>query len=167
MDITRLPCVWRERFSARHRQIVGGDDIQARLGDDLLAEFDIGAFEPHHQRHAKPDFAHRGDHAFGHNIATHDAAKDVDQYALHVRIGGDDLERSRDLLLGRAAADVEEIGGRRAVELDDVHGRHGKTGAVDHAADGAFKRDVVEIVLRRLDLFSSSSVRSRSFTMSG
>ena len=26
----------------------------------------VGPFEPHHQRHAKPYLAHRGDHAFGH-----------------------------------------------------------------------------------------------------
>src|SRR5207253_6053966 len=78
---------------------------------------------------------------------------DVDQDAFDVRIGGDALERGRDLLLGGAAAHVEKVRGRSAVELDDVHGRHGETGAVDHAADSAFQRDVVEIVFGRLDLF--------------
>ena len=51
-----------------------------------------------------------------------------------------------------AAADVEEVRRRFAVELDDVHRRHGEAGAVDHAADGAVERDVVEVVLRGLDL---------------
>ena len=122
------------------------------LGDDLLAEIDVGAFEAHHQRHLEADLLHRGDHALGDHVALHDAAEDVDQDALHLRIGGDDLERRRDLFLGGAAADVEEVRGLHAIELDDVHRRHGEAGAVDHAADRAVERDVVEIVLRRLDL---------------
>src|SRR6185312_3878427 len=51
------------------------------------------------------------------------------------------------------AADVEEVGGGHAVELDDVHGRHGQSGAVDHATDRAVERDVVQVVFRRFDLF--------------
>ena len=54
--------------------------------------------------------------------------------------------------LRRAAADVEEVRRLHAVELDDVHRRHGEAGAVDHAADRAVERDVVEIVLRGFDL---------------
>ena len=54
--------------------------------------------------------------------------------------------------LDGAAADVEEVGRLAAVELDDVHGRHGEAGAVDHAADVAVERDVGEVVLRGLDL---------------
>src|SRR6202020_2494709 len=88
----------------------------------------------------------------GNHIALHDAAEDVDQDALHVRIGGDDLEGGRDLFLAGAAADVEEVRRRHAVKLEDVHRRHGETGTVDHATDGAVERDVVEIVFRGLDL---------------
>ena len=51
-----------------------------------------------------------------------------------------------------AAADVEEIGREGAVQLDDVHRRHGEAGAVDHAADIAVQLDVGEVVFRRLDL---------------
>ena len=51
-----------------------------------------------------------------------------------------------------AAADVEEVGRLAAVELDDVHGRHGEAGAVDHAADVAVELDVVEAVLGGLEL---------------
>ena len=54
--------------------------------------------------------------------------------------------------LRRAAADVEEVGRILAVELDDVHRRHGEAGAVDHAADVAVERDIGEVVFRRLDL---------------
>src|SRR5690606_29225811 len=85
------------------------------------------------------------------NIAAHDAAEDVDQDALHCRIGGDDLERCRHLLLGGAAANVEEVCRLCAVELDDVHRRHGKACAVDHAADVAVERHIGEVPLGSLD----------------
>ena len=91
-------------------EVVRRGDVEIGLGDDLLAERDIGALKPHHERHAKPHFLHRGDDAFGDDIAFHDAAENVDQDTLHVRIGRDDLERGRDLLLRRAAADVKEVG---------------------------------------------------------
>src|SRR6185369_15570667 len=109
-------------------EIVGRHHVQAGFTDDLLAELDIGAFEADHQRHAEADLAHGGRDAFGDHVALHDATEDVDQDALHVRIGGDDLEGGRDLFLAGAAADVEEVRRRHAVELDDVHGRHGEAG---------------------------------------
>ena len=98
------------------------------------------------------DLLDRGDDAFGDDVAAHDAAEDVDQDALDVRVGGDDLEGRRHLLLRGAAADVEEVRRLGAVELDDVHRRHGEAGAVDHAADIAVERDIGEIVFRGLDL---------------
>src|SRR6185312_11741449 len=100
------------------------------------------AFETNHQRDIEADLLHRGDDAVGNDVAFHDAAENVDQDALHVRIRGDDLEGCRDLVLGGAAADIEKVRRRHAVELDDVHGRHGKAGAVDHATNLAVERDV-------------------------
>src|SRR3546814_6630263 len=47
--------------------------------------------------------------------------------------------------------DVEEVGGEFAVELDDVHRRHRKAGAIDHAADVAVELDVDEVIFRRFD----------------
>ena len=66
-----------------------------------------------------------------------------------MRVGGDDLEGLGDLFLGRPAAHVEEIGRLGAIELDDVHRRHREARAIDHAADLAIQRDVVEVVFRR------------------
>ncbi len=60
--------------------------------EDFLAELDVGAFQAHHQGHLQADLLHRGDHALGDDVAAHDAAEDVDQDALHVGVGGDDLE---------------------------------------------------------------------------
>ncbi len=81
----------------------------------------------------------------GDHVALHDAAEDVDQDRLHVRVGEDDLEGRRHLLGGGAAADVEEVRRLAAVVLDDVHRRHRQAGAVHHAADVAVERDVGEV----------------------
>jgi hypothetical protein len=56
------------------------------------------------------------------------------------------LKAAADLLLGGAAADVEEVGRFAAVVFDDVHGGHGEAGAVDEAGDVAVEADVVEVV---------------------
>ena len=72
--------------------------------------------------------------------------------ALTRRIRGQDAEGVLDLLRRGAAAHVEEVGGLAARELDDVHGGHGQARAVDHAADAAVELDVVEAVLRGLDV---------------
>src|ERR1700678_1923656 len=44
-------------------EMVGRQHVEAALADDLLAGCDIGALEPHHQRHFQADFLHRRDHA--------------------------------------------------------------------------------------------------------
>src|ERR1700716_3323371 len=109
-------------------EIVGRHHVEAGFPDDLLAGIDIGAFETHHQRYFQAGFLPRGHHALGDDIAFHDAAENVDQNALHVRIGGDDLERCGDLGLVGTAADIEEVRRRHAVELDDVPARPPKPG---------------------------------------
>src|SRR5690606_12637968 len=101
-------------------EVVGRNHVEARILEDGLAFLDIGAFETNHQRHFEADFLDRSDNAFGNDVAAHDAAEDIDQDALHSRIGGDDLERGRHLLLGGTATNVEEVCRLGAVELDDV-----------------------------------------------
>src|SRR5436190_17639665 len=73
-------------------EVVGGDDVELGVLDDLLAEIDIGAFEAHYEGNLQAHFLHGGNHAFGDDVAFHDAAEDVDQNAFDARIGGDDLE---------------------------------------------------------------------------
>src|SRR5262249_36583796 len=75
-------------------KIVCGDDVEFRFRDDALAEIDVGAFEPHHQRHLQPDFLDGRHDTFGDNVTAHDSAEDIDQDAFDVRIGSDDLEGS-------------------------------------------------------------------------
>src|SRR6056297_1733736 len=134
-------------------QVVGGDHVEAGIRDDFLAFFDVGAFQTHNQRHFQAHFFYGGNNAFGDHIAAHDAAKDVDQNAFDLRIGGDDLERLGHFFLGGATAHVKEVGWFRTIQLDDVHGRHRKARAVHHAADFTVQSDIVEVVFRRLQLF--------------
>ena len=61
--------------------VAGGGDRQARLGEHLLAQLDVGPFQAHDQRHLQPDLLDRGDDARRDGVALHDAAEDVDEDA--------------------------------------------------------------------------------------
>src|SRR5262249_35637739 len=91
------------------------------------------------------------DDALGDDIALHDAAENIDEDRLDVFISNEELERLGDLFLGGATADVEEVGGFAAVELDDVHRRHGEAGAIDHAGNVAVEANVIEVGLGGFD----------------
>ena len=90
------------------------------------------------------------DEPAGHLVAAGDAAEDVDQDRVDLRVGQDDPHRRRDLVGARPTADVEEVGRLAAGPLDEVHGRHRQAGAVDHAADRAVELDERQARLARL-----------------
>ena len=78
-----------------------------------------------------------------------DAAEDVHEHALDLRVVEDHVEAVGHHLGGRAATDVEEVGGlHAAVRLagvrDDVEGAHHEARAVADDADRAVELDVVE-----------------------
>ena len=54
------------------------------------------------------------------------------------------------MVFGCATADVEEVCGFAAGELDDVHGCHGEAGTVHEAGDVSVEADVVEVILAGL-----------------
>ena len=110
-----------------------GSDVPVRL-------FEIGSsaglnLRADHYRYRYADILHRVDDAIGNQIAAHDAAEDVDQDRAYMGIGEDQLKRRGHAIAGSPAADVEKVRGLPAVQLDQVHGRHGKACAVDHAGD--------------------------------
>ena len=74
-------------------------------------------------------------------VAAGDAAEDVHEDRVDLRVGQDQAHRLRDLVGPRAAADVEEVRRLAAGALDEVHRRHRETGAVDHAADRPVELD--------------------------
>ncbi|KAF1856457.1 hypothetical protein Lal_00048580, partial [Lupinus albus] len=130
------------------------DDVQTAFGQYLGAEFGVVAFQADDHRDLHADFLHCTDDAFGNHVATNDTAEDVHQYGSDVAVGQDDLEGFGHALFGRATADVEEVGRLATVQVDDVHGAHGQASAVDHAADVAFQRDVVQFPLLRMGFTS-------------
>ena len=140
----------RDRLGRRVVQRVGGD--QVGLGQDRLRLLGVGADDADHHRHVALEHAARLDDAAGHLVAAGDAAEDVDQDRLHVRVVQDDPERGRHPVRLGPAADVQEVGRLAAGQLDQVHGGHRQPGAVDHAADAAVELDEVDARLARGDL---------------
>src|SRR5690606_24810296 len=69
---------------------VRADDGQAGFGQHLLAQLFVGALHANDQRHVQVDGLARGDHAFGDDVAAHDAAEDVDQDGLDALVGQHD-----------------------------------------------------------------------------
>src|SRR3546814_1758956 len=108
------------RISDWSSDVCSSDLGQARRCKNFLALFHIGAFQAHNQRDRQVYFLCSRDDAIRDDVAAHDAAKDIDEDALDRRIGQNDLESGRDLFLGGAAANVQEVCGESAVQLDDV-----------------------------------------------
>lgn len=84
------------------------------------------------------------DQTVSNGVAADDTAKDVDENGSDLGVAGDELESLLDGGGGSTTTDVEEVGGLAAIELDDIHGGHGKAGAVDKAADVTVELDEVE-----------------------
>ena len=85
----------------------GGNHLDARVGENLLALDDVGAFHPDHQRHVELHLFRRLDDALREHVASHDAAEDVDEHAFDAFVREQDAKRRGDFLCARAAADVE------------------------------------------------------------
>src|SRR5690606_31983974 len=133
-------------------QALRRNDVQSALREQFRALLGIVAFEAHHYRHLDAHFGNGADDAFCDQVTAHDTAEDVHQHRLHCRVGQDDLEGFGNAFLGCTTTHVEEVGGKPAVQFDDVHGAHGQASAVDHAADVAIEGHVVEIPLCRVRL---------------
>ncbi|RUS82655.1 hypothetical protein EGW08_009558, partial [Elysia chlorotica] len=66
----------------------------------------------------------------------------------HLLILSEQLERIEDLLLRDSATHVQEVGWGAAVQMDDIHSRHGQASAVhwEEWDNVSIHTDVVEIV---------------------
>src|SRR5690606_23021381 len=126
---------------------VSANDGQARLGQQLLAQLFVGALHADDQRYAEIDGLARGNYAFGDNVATHDAAEDVDQYGFDTLVLEHDLEGFGDFFRRGAAADIKEVGRLAAKQLDGVHGCHGQARTIDQAANIAVELNVCQVEL--------------------
>jgi hypothetical protein len=86
------------------------------------------------------------------SITSHDTTEDVDEDGSDLGVACDEVESLANSLGCGTASNVQEVGGRTAVQLDNVHGGHGETGTVDEAANVSVELDEVESDLGGLDL---------------
>mmetsp|Transcript_5315 Transcript_5315/g.12407 ORF Transcript_5315/g.12407 Transcript_5315/m.12407 type:complete len:306 (-) Transcript_5315:569-1486(-) len=126
-------------------EIVGANECQTGILQDLLAQLHVGSLQPDHHGNVQAEALGGLHDALRNDVAAHDAPKDIDQDGLDGRVLRDDLEGRLDLFGGGGSAHVQKVGGRAAVHRDNVHGGHGQSGAVDHAADLPVQTDVVEV----------------------
>ncbi|KAI3487620.1 hypothetical protein L1887_48401 [Cichorium endivia] len=133
-------------------EAVKGKDLEVGVLDEFFCLLLVRALQTHDERDGHVEFLGGLDDALCDLLARDNAAKDVDKDALHLVRVEQQLKRLFDRSGRGGATDVEEVGRVAAVELEHIHGSHGKTGAVDEAANVAVELDEVEAVLGRLDL---------------
>src|SRR5690606_13431793 len=91
---------------------------RAGFGQLLLAEFFVGALHAHNKRHTEVYSLACSDNALGDNVATHDAAEDINQNGFDAFVLKHDLEGFGHFFGRSATANVEEVGGLAAKQLD-------------------------------------------------
>src|SRR4051794_22622486 len=130
------------------------DQRVVRALEDPPALLDVVAVEAYDERLVRlvTEPLQRTDDAVGDLVAGGDAAEDVDEDRLDLRVVQDDVETVRHHLGRGAAADVEEVRGLHAAVLltgvrHDVEGGHDQPGAVADDADRPVQLDVVEALL--------------------
>ncbi|GAB3997208.1 hypothetical protein GCM10029992_19460 [Glycomyces albus] len=134
-----------------------GDERVVGVGEDLASGLGVVAVDAGDQRlvdlfASLGEGPERADDAVGDLVAGGDAAEDVHEDALDLRVGQDDLEAVGHDRGRGAASDVEEVGRLDAAVLlagvgDHVEGRHDQARAVADDADLAVELDVVEVLL--------------------
>lgn len=109
-----------------------------------MGSLHVGALETGNDGNLEVKRLDRVDKTVGDGVAADDTTKDVDEDGGNLGVAGDELEGLPNGRGGSTTTDVKEVGGLAAVQLDDVHGSHGKTGTVDEAANVTIELDEVE-----------------------
>jgi len=118
---------------------------------ELVSSLHVGTLQPSNNRSLEVHLVDNLDETLGNSVATDDTTEDVDEDGSNLGVAGDQVERLPDSLGCSTATNVEEVSGRTAVQLDNVHGSHGETGTVDEAANVTVELDEVEANLGGLD----------------
>jgi len=121
------------------------DDSEARVLKHLNTLSDVGTLKTNNKGNLEVEVTSSSNDTFSNDIALHDTTEDVDEDSLDLGIRGEDLESLLDLLGGSTTTDIEEVSGGTTVELNNIHGSHGETSTVHHAADVTIETDVVEV----------------------
>lgn len=133
-----------DRLLSSALEIVDGEDLHARVVDELVGSLHVGALETGNDGDLEVKRLDRVDETVGDGVAADDTTENVDKDGGNLGVAGDELKGLPNGRGGSTTTDVKEIGGLAAVELDDVHGSHGETGAVDEAANVTVELDEIE-----------------------
>ncbi len=93
-----------------------------------------------------------GKHSSRQDVASQNTAEDVDQDSFHILVFQNDLKPLLNHFFAGPPSYIEEVRRFGACQFDDVHGGHGKPGAVHHGAYVAVQTNVVDIVLLGLGI---------------
>lgn len=118
----------------------------------LVSLLHVGTLETGNDGSAQTHLLHDVDQTLSDGVAADDTTEDVDKDGRHLGVAGDQLESALDGSGGGTTADVKEVSGGTAVQLDNIHGGHGQTGTVDQAANVTVQLDEVQAELGGLDL---------------
>lgn len=117
-----------------------------------MSLLNVGTLETGNDRDLEVQALDGLDKTSGDGVTSDDTTEDVDEDGGDLGVAGDELESLLDGGGSGTTTNVEEVSGLTTVQLDDVHGGHGKTGTVDEAADITVKLDEVEVGLGGADL---------------
>lgn len=103
--------------------------------------------------------------SFSDGLAAQDSSEDIDEDTLDIGVLREDLEGNFTLVNRGTTTDIKEVGGLFSVELNSIHGSHGKSGTIDEAPDISIKSNVGKSVLGGLlfvwvNIFRSKRVLS-------
>lgn len=112
----------------------------------------VGTLETGNDGSAETHLLNNVDQTLGDGVTADDTTEDVDEDGRDLGVAGDELESALDGSGSSTTTDVKEVGGGTAVQLDDIHGGHGKTSTVDQAANVTVQLDEVQAELSSLDL---------------
>jgi len=97
----------------------------------LVSLLHVGTLETGDDGSAQTHLLHNVDQTLSDGVAADDTTKYVDEDGRHLGVAGDQLESALDGSGGGTTADVKEVGGAAAIQLNNIHCGHGKTGTVD------------------------------------
>lgn len=116
-----------------------------------MSQFTVSTLKTCNDRNPQVHLLHNLNKTLSNSITSYNTTKDIDKDSRHLRVSSDQLESVLDSGRCSSTTDIQEVGRVTAVQLDDVHGRHGQTGTVDKASNVTVQLDEVEVVLGRLD----------------
>src|SRR5205085_5932913 len=106
----------RDDFFCGVGQVDRRSNVAAAFGEHFSAKLDVRPFEANDEWHMKADLVEGFDDRASDGVALHDATEDVDEHRFDVLVGEQNAKGFGDLILVRAAADVEKVRRLAAME---------------------------------------------------